>query len=206
MTAETLLSQGLSALGLAQDPAPWLTWAQLLLHWNRAYNLTAIDQLEEVVSHHILDSLAILPMIQGRRIIDVGSGAGLPGLMLAIARPDWDITLLDGNGKKTRFLQEARRVLQLANVSVVHARAQAWQADVRFDTVTCRALCTIEELLDWTRHLVADDGQWLAMKGRPTDEELAAIPAAFEITRYRVPGLDAERSVIRIHNGNQESP
>jgi 16S rRNA (guanine527-N7)-methyltransferase len=165
-------------VGLRLDPAlagPLLRYLGELVLWNKAYNLTAVRDPADMVTRHLLDSLSVLPHVQGR-VVDVGSGAGLPGIPLAIANPALNVTLLDSNGKKARFLRHAQRVLPLGNVEVVEARAEASSA-----------------------RLGAPDGRWLAMKGKLDRAELAAVPAGFRVERelpLQVPGLDEERHLI----------
>ncbi len=194
------LATGLAALKIelaADAQAQLLAYIELLEKWNRAYNLPAVRDPVEMVSRHLLDSLAILPFVHGATLADLGSGAGLPGIPLAIARPDLAVTLVESNGKKARFLREVARSLPLANVHVVEARVQ----DVAgaFDTVTARAFASIKDMLAWGGHLLAPGGHWLAMKGQPDAAELAAIPAAFKCVATHplvVPGSDGERCVI----------
>jgi 16S rRNA (guanine527-N7)-methyltransferase len=188
-------------VGLRLDPAlagPLLRYLGELVLWNKAYNLTAVRDPADMVTRHLLDSLSVLPHVQGR-VVDVGSGAGLPGIPLAIANPALNVTLLDSNGKKARFLRHAQRVLPLGNVEVVEARAEAWAPPARFDTVISRAFASLAQFLAATARLGAPDGRWLAMKGKLDRAELAAVPAGFRVERelpLQVPGLDEERHLI----------
>jgi 16S rRNA (guanine527-N7)-methyltransferase len=168
----------------------------LLDKWNQAYNLTAIRDKDMMISHHILDSLAIMPWLNGEKIIDVGSGAGLPGIPLALARPDLKIFLLDSNGKKARFLQEAKRVLNLKNVEVIQSRVEDYNPSFNFDTVISRAFSSIDNMLDKTNHLLADKGIWLAMKGQRPDSELSNIKNSYQIKSYPVAFVDGERCCV----------
>lgn len=188
-----LLKAGMKALGLNFPGEKIIEYLALLNKWNRVYNLTAIRDVPAMVTRHALDSLAILPWIKGARLLDVGSGAGLPGIPLAIARPDWHVTLLDSNGKKIRFLQEVKVSLALENIELVHRRVENYQPAQLFDTVTSRAFADLPHMLQWTRHLVAKDGIWLAMKGCSPEEELAAIKLPYQVERYTVPGIDDEQ-------------
>jgi 16S rRNA (guanine527-N7)-methyltransferase len=190
------LQDGFVKLGLAQDATVFEDYLNLLDTWNRAYNLTAIQDPSERVSRHILDSLAILPWVQGSCILDVGTGAGLPGVPLALARPDLRITLLDSNGKKTRFLHEVKRALSLANVDIIHSRVEQYSPASGFDTIVSRAFSELDQMMQWTKHLIAEHGIWLAMKGRRPDAELAVVPTPAEIHAYTVPGVEGERCCV----------
>lgn len=175
-----------------------------LERWNRSYNLTAIESREEMVTHHLLDSLSISPDLAGTRIADVGTGAGFPGLPLAIANPERQFTLIDSSGKKTRFIAHAVRTLELRNVTAVHSRAETLRPKVPFDTVTARALAPLPELLALLEPLCGPKTRVLAMKGRWPAEELERLPAPWRLTGSRalkVPGLDAERCVLNLSMG-----
>lgn len=180
--------------------APFITYLNLLEKWNKAYNLTAIRSRESMISHHLLDSLAIRPWIKGPRVIDVGTGAGFPGVPLAIAMPHIHVVLLDSNGKKIRFLREVKRVLALTNIEIVQSRVEAYHPSSGFDTVTSRALSDCETLVGWTGHLIADSGIWLAMKGRSPDAEVFALKHPYHIEPYTVNGLEGERCCVIIKN------
>jgi len=203
MKLEQRLHQGLQAMGVDLPPGSedrLLAYLRLLEKWNRAYNLTAVREPTQMVGRHLLDSLAVLPYLRGARVLDVGTGAGLPGIPLALARPAQHFTLLDSNAKKTRFVTQAVHALGLSNVTVVHARAETFQPSERFDTVIARALASIPDMLAATRHLCATGGRWLAMKGVFPQEELAGIPMEYtaEVKPLRVPGLEAARHVVII--------
>ncbi|MGH8216771.1 MAG: 16S rRNA (guanine(527)-N(7))-methyltransferase RsmG [Rhodanobacteraceae bacterium] len=199
---QTRLADGLADMHLelgADTRARLLAYLELLAHWNRAYNLTAVRDPAEMVSRHLLDSLAALPFLHGRTLADLGSGAGLPGIPLAIARPDLVVTLIESNGKKARFLREAVRALPLPNVTVRETRVQ----DVAgpFEIVTARAFASLADMLLWGGHLLAPQGRWLAMKGRIDPEEIGAIPENFRILALHplaVPGLDGERHLVEL--------
>lgn len=198
------LDAGLHALGLSLGASArqgLMDFLALLVKWNRVYNLTAVRDPGEMVTRHLLDSLAVLPQVQGPRLLDVGSGAGLPGIPLALACPDWSFTLLDSNGKKTRFITQAVAELGLGNVSVVQARVAEYTAGTPFDTVISRAFASLADMLDQTGHLCAPNGQVLAMKGVYPGEELAALPAGWRVagvSALQVPGLAGERHVVRL--------
>lgn len=203
MRLEQRLHKGLQEMGLALPPATearLLDYLRLLEKWNRAYNLTAVRDPQEMVGRHLLDSLTVLPYVKGPRVLDVGTGAGLPGIPLALALPELRFTLLDSNAKKTRFVTQAAHELSLANIAVVQARTEQFQPSERFDTVIARAFASIPDMLAATRHLCASGGRWLAMKGVFPQEELAGIPAdyAAEVKSLKIPGLAAARHVVII--------
>lgn len=199
-TLRQRLDAGLSALGVALDDAAiarLIDYVELLERWNAAYNLTAVRDPAEMVTRHLLDSLAILPHVAGATLADLGSGAGLPGIPLAIAAPEREILLVDSNGKKARFLREAVRKLALAKTRIAEARVE--NVEGTFDCITARAFASLGDMLAWGGHLLAPGGRWLALKGRFPDDELAAVPDAFEVEKtlqMNVPGLDAERHLV----------
>ncbi len=183
----------------ADDRQRLLTFVHLLVKWNAAYNLTAVRDPQEMVARHLLDSLVLLPYLHGARVLDIGTGPGLPGIPLALARPDIAFTLLDANAKKTRFVTQAVGELGLKNVEVVQARVENYRPEQKFDTLVARAFSSIAELLKSAQHLCAPGGRFLAMKGVYPEEELAAIPAEFavsEVLALKVPGLDAARHLV----------
>ena len=193
------LADGLADLPLelnADVQSRLVDFLHLLVKWNRAYNLTAVRQPEQMVTRHLLDSLVVGPYLQGPRILDVGTGAGLPGIPLALAYPDHHFTLLDSNGKKIRFVTQAVAELGLANVDVVQSRIEAFQPASRFDTITARAYASIEELVSQTTRILADGGQYLIMKGVYPVAEVEAMPTGYRLEAVQplnVPKLDAER-------------
>ncbi|WIG54402.1 MAG: 16S rRNA (guanine(527)-N(7))-methyltransferase [Rhodanobacteraceae bacterium] len=204
------LADGLAAIRLelpvdAQEKL--LAYLDLLAKWNRTYNLTAVRDPEDMVSRHLLDSLAVLPFVHGETLADLGSGAGLPGIPLAIARPDIAVTLIESNGKKARFLREAVRSLPLANVTVAQARVQ--DATGAFDTITARAFASLPDMLAWGGHLLAPDGRWLALKGHADPVELDAVPRGFRVVTVHaleVPGTDGERCVVELARAHHRAP
>lgn len=176
-----------------------LAYLALLVKWNGAYNLTAIRDPEQMVIKHLLDSLSIVPYVQGRSLIDVGTGAGLPGLVLAIVKPELDVTLLDSNGKKVRFLRQVIADLRIGNASAVQMRVEEF--DRQFDLVSSRAFATLADMVNGSRQLLADNGEFLAMKGVHPTEEIAALPEGFsvrDVVQLAVPFLDEERHLVRI--------
>ncbi|HSI28647.1 MAG TPA: 16S rRNA (guanine(527)-N(7))-methyltransferase RsmG [Methylophilus sp.] len=200
------LAAGVEALGLAsvvseEMQEKCLAYIALLQKWNKVYNLTAVRDPQEMVSLHILDSLSVLPHIQSGRLLDVGSGGGLPGLIIAITRPDVQITTIDTVQKKAIFMRQVKAELGLANVEVVHGRVETYQPPLPFDQVISRAFSDIALFRRLTLHLIAPHGRWLAMKGVVPDDELqlaSVIPS--EIIRLQVPTLRAERHLIVFEN------
>ncbi len=173
----------------------------LIDKWNRVFNLTAITDMREMVYLHLIDSLLISPYLQGSRLLDVGSGAGLPGLPLAIMHPQQQWTVMDKNNKKTRFMTQAVAELALKNVEVVHARAEEFHPEQGFDTIVSRAFGSLRLFAESTAHLLAANGMLLAMKGRYPSDELNDLPEYVrvdDIVRLTMAGMDAERHVIRL--------
>jgi 16S rRNA (guanine527-N7)-methyltransferase len=195
------LDDGLAALGLALDAAArarLIAYVALLVRWNAAYNLTAVRDPAEMVTRHLLDSLAVLPHLGDGALADLGSGAGLPGIPLAIAQPGHRIVLVESNGKKARFLRECARALPLPNVEVALVRAEAGGAAATFSAIA-RALATLEALCAYAEPWVAPAGRLYAMKGPGYEPELAALPAGWvhDATHsLPVPGLDAGRWLV----------
>ncbi|ANE53800.1 16S rRNA (guanine(527)-N(7))-methyltransferase RsmG [Methylomonas sp. DH-1] len=195
------LRQGLAALGLSLEDGQieaLLRFVALMGKWNKAYNLTAVRDPLDMVGLHILDSLAVLPHIKPELIADIGTGAGLPGIPLAICRPDCRFVLVDSNSKKTRFVQQAVLELKLTNVDVVHSRVEQFKPSRLFDMVLMRAFASMPDIVKMTGHLLAEDGVLLAMKGQQPIGELAGIGAEYQVIPLAVPGVDAERCLIRI--------
>ena len=195
------LKEALRLMGTNLDSsqeARLLDYLALIAKWNRTYNLTAIHEPERMLTHHLLDSLAILPMVKGGPLLDVGSGAGLPGIPLAIVRPDLKATLLDSSQKRCGFMQQAAIEFNLGNVTVVHARAEDFQPDEKFPQIVSRAFSDLADFVKATRHLLAESGEWLAMKGLYPDEEIALLKGARvkSHAKLHVPGLDADRHLI----------
>jgi len=196
------IEHGCRALGLTPDPAALARLAglvELLRKWNRVYNLTAVRESGAIVSRHILDSLAVLPFLRGDSLLDVGTGAGFPGLPLAVLRPDLDVTLLDSNAKKLRFVRQAVAELGLGNVEAVQARMQEYQPARAFDMVISRAVANLDELYRQSWHLLAAGGRMLFMKGSLPEAEMAGFPPGSEtlhVERLHIPGLDAERHLL----------
>lgn len=201
----------LDALGLAADPAQvdaLVRYLALLSRWNRAYNLTAVRDPEAMVTRHLADCAAVLPHVQGRRVLDVGTGAGLPGIVIAVLRPESQCVLLDSNAKKTRFCLQAVGELGLSNVRVERARVEDLPAVPGFDTVVARAFATLEVLAAATGRLCAPGGRILAMKGTHPQEELEALDegaVSARVVRLQVPGLDADRHLVIMRPGRSRN-
>lgn len=198
------LNQGALELGVelsAQQHEQLLAYLALLIKWNKAYNLTAVRDPDEMVSRHLLDSLSVVPFVTeaGDNWLDVGSGGGMPGIPLAILFPERQFTLLDSNGKKTRFLTQVKLELKLANLQVIHSRVEAFTPTVPFSGICSRAFSSLEDFSNWTRHLGDGNTQWLAMKGVHPDDELQALPADFSLTAthvLKVPGCQGQRHLL----------
>ncbi len=198
------LQQGVEAMGLTSSDLPlqdYLSYIELLVQWNSAYNLTAIRDPEKMLAYHILDSLSILPFIHGNECLDIGTGAGLPGIILALARPDTHWTLLDGNNKKTRFVQQAVITLNLKNVEVICSRIENYEPGHPFSTIVSRAFGSLADFYACSYHLLASGGSLLAMKGPDPEEEISALSTE-EVTTtiipLSVPGVTANRTLVQI--------
>ncbi len=203
------LQQGVEAMDLADDDLPlqaYLSYIELLVQWNSAYNLTAVRDPEKMIAYHILDSLAVLPFIhgdecQGNKCLDIGTGAGLPGIILALARPDTHWVLLDGNSKKTRFVQQAVLTLNLKNVEVICCRVEHYESENIFSTIVSRAFASLAAFFDCSHHLLAPEGILLAMKGPELENEISELSAKAVSTRIIplvVPGITGGRSLVEI--------
>ncbi|MBI2312910.1 MAG: 16S rRNA (guanine(527)-N(7))-methyltransferase RsmG [Betaproteobacteria bacterium] len=204
MTPEDQLERGLADLGLDLGPAiraKLLAYLALLWKWNRVYNLTAIREPGRAVSHHLLDCLALLPQLGGATLADVGSGAGLPGIPLAIARPEWRVTLVESNRKKAAFLRQAAIELGLENVEIVEARAEDFRPPQGFEVVVARALSDLAEFIRIAGHLAARQGRLAAMKGLYPHQEIARLPAGWEleaVVKLPVPSVEGERHLVML--------
>ncbi len=201
MNYELALEKGISNLELELSKSTQqilLRYLELLQKWNKVYNLTAIRDKDQMVSHHLLDSLSVLPHLSAGNWLDVGCGAGLPGLILAIARPDWTFTLIDSNSKKTSFVKQAIIELGLQNVKVFSKRVEDFEAENKFDGIISRAFAETSDFIKITRHLLTEKGKWAAMKGTP-EQELQQLPDDIVVERViplNVSGLDAARCLV----------
>jgi 16S rRNA (guanine527-N7)-methyltransferase len=203
------LGEGLQQMRIdlsARQQQQMLEYLQLLAKWNRVFNLTAIREPGEMVSRQLLDSLSILPWVKGARVLDVGTGAGLPGIPLAISLPEVAFTLLDSNGKKTRFVQQAAAQLGLKNVEVINARIESLRDECGFDVITSRAFASLHDFIASTRHLLAAEGCWLAMKGQK-DREEGELPAEILVQRHTllVPGCEGDRHLAEVRIATEVS-
>jgi 16S rRNA (guanine527-N7)-methyltransferase len=207
MTPAARLLAGIMQLGLdipGHKQEQLLAYLQLMAKWNRVYNLTALRNPGEWVTYHLLDSLAVLPYVRGPRLLDVGSGAGLPGMVLAMVRPDWQVVSVETVDKKAAFQRQAMAELELGNFYVENCRVEDLRLTSKPDTIVSRAFSSLSEFVELTRHLLKQrgdntGGQWVAMKGKIPKEEIAGLPTDIhvrQIVELKVPGLHAERCVI----------
>ena len=202
MDQATQLRQGLTALCVDLPEATQqklLAYLALLLKWNKTFSLTALRDPSLAVSHHLLDSLAILPYVTAASLLDVGSGGGQPGIPLAIVRPELRVTLLDSNSKKTAFLQQAAIELGLSNIAVHCGRVEQYQPPVKFAAIVSRAFSELADFVNLSRQLLEPDGRWLAMKGVWPHEEIARLPDEIRVEsvhRLNVPGVEGERHLV----------
>jgi len=209
MSAADQLKRGLIALGLTLDrdtQQRLLDYIALIEKWNRVYNLTAIREPEKMVSRHLLDSLAVAPHLHAKRLLDVGSGAGLPGIPLALAKPDTHVILLDSNHKKAAFLNQAVIELKLKNAEVCSERVESWQTQNRFDVIISRAFSDMGEFVRITRHLLAPGGMFAAMKGLYPYEEIDKLPPGCKVQQVlplAIPGLEGARHLVLIGQDEQ---
>ncbi len=199
---QKILQQGLQELNIKSDEAQLdklIKFIKLIEKWNKAYNLTAVRIREDMARLHILDSLTVLPYLHGNLVADIGTGAGLPGIPLAIFSPDIEFVLLDSNSKKTRFVQQAILELKLTNVSIQHCRVESFHPRLLFSTVTMRAFSSLQDIVDLTKHLIAPSGILLAMKGQQPDTvEMSALTTPYSVIQLTVPEVKAKRCLIKI--------
>jgi len=174
---------------------------ELLVKWNKAYNLTSVRDPQQMLVKHIMDSIVVSPHLQGKRLIDVGTGPGLPGLPLAILNPDKQFVLLDSLGKRLRFIRQAVLELGLKNVEFVQSRVEEYQPDEKFDVVLSRAFASLEDMLFWCKHLPANTGHFLALKGQFPDQEIKTLDTQFKFVEsiaLDVPNLEGERCLVKV--------
>ena len=203
------LQQGVAAMGLANRGLPlqaYVSYVELLVQWNSAYNLTAVRDPEKMIAYHVLDSLSILPFIrgdeyQGNKCLDIATGAGLPGIILALAKPGIHWVLLDGNNKKTRFVQQAVLTLDVTNVEVVCSRIEKYEPETRFNTIISRAFTSLNVFYSCSHHLLVPQGSLLAMKGSEPEKEVSDLSSediSTKIIPLSVPGVNGVRSLVEI--------
>ena len=204
--ALTVLKSGAAELGLNLSDAQFellLGYLALIQKWNKVYNLTAVRDPQEMLTHHLLDSLtAVAPLVrhtqgQSARVLDVGSGGGLPGIVLAVCRPELDVSCVDTVGKKAAFIQQVAATLKLPNLHGIHARVETLNGP--FDVICCRAFASLPDFVSWSRGALADQGVWMAMKGKHPQAEIDGLPAdvqVFHVEPLQVPGLDVERCMV----------
>ncbi|SFM28974.1 16S rRNA (guanine(527)-N(7))-methyltransferase RsmG [Variovorax sp. OV329] len=203
---EAILREGAQAMGLSLSDAQsdtLLAYGELILKWNKVYNLTALRDPAQVLTHHLLDSLSVVPPLQRQcpaatRLLDVGSGAGLPGAVIAIMRPELSVTCVDAVAKKAAFLRQVSAELGLRNLNGMHTRVESMGGS--YDVISSRAFASLADFFVGSRQLLASKGVWMAMKGKLPSEEIEALPAdlasVFHVEQLQVPGLDAERCVV----------
>ena len=206
-----ILADGARSLPLALSEAQLgqlIDYLALLAKWNAVYNLTAVRDPAQMVTQHLLDSLAAVPAFAGaKNVLDVGAGGGLPGMVLAIARPDLRVSMIDTVHKKTAFLTQAKAELGLANVTIHTARVEQLQVPEKFDVITSRAFAELNDFVTWSGHLLKEGGRFIALKGVKPDEEIARLPAGWKLTGMQalnVPGLQAERHLVFIEAEEKE--
>ena len=206
MSLQEKLHQGLQAAELTLPEATCsklLEYLALLQKWNKVHNLTAVREPEEMVTLHLLDSLSVMPHIKGERLLDVGSGAGLPGIPLALCMPHLQVTVLDSSHKKTSFMRQAKAELGITNLEVVRGRAEAYRPSQLFDMVISRAFSDLAEFVNLTKHLGQPQALWLAMKGVYPYEELAQLQTEpVRVVPLNVPGLNAQRHLVFLSSDN----
>jgi|FLOH01.1.fsa_nt_gi 16S rRNA (guanine527-N7)-methyltransferase len=198
------LEQGMQEMGLPCQEGVLLAlmaYLKLLEKWNSSFNLSGVSDIQTMVSRHLLDSLSISPYLQGDVFVDIGSGAGLPGIPLAILNPDKQFVLIDSNGKKTRFLFQAQIELGLNNISVENCRVEHYQSQQQIDMVICRAFSTLEDVVIRLQPIFSSKCKLLAMKGHYPEDEISQLPDGFEVTRtikLKIPGSDSQRHLIEV--------
>ena len=199
-----LLKSGITLLDLDNHEYLYtklLIYIDLLIKWNKTYNLTSLTTKEDIITTHLLDCLSVVKKIDGQRILDVGSGAGLPGLMIALSRPTTHFCLIDKVAKKTSFMKQVVLELELSNVEVIHGRVEDLRVKNPFDMIVSRAFSEVEKFISLTQHLISKQGAWLIMKSKKImTEDLKKLDKAFEVEPITVPYLEAERYLVRIHN------
>lgn len=208
MAMEAMLTEGARTLGVqltAEMEQQLLQFVALLAKWNRVYNLTSVRKPPDMITRHILDSLAALPYVHGSQVLDIGTGAGLPGIPLAVACPAWNVVLLDSSGKKLRFVRQAVAELGLSNVQVEHARIEEYAPQARYDTVISRAFSSLGEIYEQAQRLCASSGRVIAMKGVYPVAEVEALPSqelVREVVTLEIPQMQAQRHLVIMAAGD----
>lgn len=204
MSPAALLAQGIASMSLAlsdEEQQKLLAYMALLQKWNKVYNLTAVRDPLEMVTLHLLDSLSVLPYVNSKNLLDVGSGGGLPGVVLAICKPELQVTTIDTVQKKVIFMRQVKGELSLDNLTPVHARVEDFKPVAPFEIVISRAFSEIALFINLTKHLIAENGQWLAMKGVMPADELEGLPLTpKQVIALKVADLDAERHLLVFNN------
>jgi len=207
-TLQQMLEDGIEKLGLkitAPQVSQLLFYIEILDKWNGAYNLTSVRSKDRMVTIHILDSLSIAPFVEGKSLLDAGTGAGLPGIPLAILYPDRHFTLLDSNGKKIRFIFQVKKKLSLKNLTEVQCRLEDYKPKVLFDAITSRALSSLRDMTQKTKHLLKKEGRFYAMKGYLPRQELSMLTKHYKVInshKLLVPGIESDRHLIEIGSHN----
>lgn len=201
---EAILIEGAAQLGIALSQTQAAQLIRLLDElddWNQRMNLTAIRERGQQITKHLLDSLSIQPFLRGSRVADIGTGAGFPGIPLAVVNPEREFLLIDATAKKLKFIDHVAQVLELPNIRTLHTRAEDYRPDERFDIVVSRAVGPVVRFMNWSSHLCVGGGRLLAMKGRYPHEELEKLPNGWKLAavhKLDVPGLDEERHVVEL--------
>ena len=205
----TALLSGITDLSLTVDNTAidlLLAYHQLLIKWNKAYNLTAVRDPMQMVSRHLLDSLSLIPYIDGQRFIDVGTGAGLPGIILAITFPERQFDLLDSNGKKTRFLNQVKMELELSNITIHQCRVEQYHPQQAYDGILSRAFATLADMVNGSQHLLSPKGKFYAMKGLYPHQELSDMEKAYKVEAchsLHIPNEEGERCLLILSKVSQ---
>jgi len=203
LDSEETLKEGIEKLKLENKDylyAKLLIYKDLLIKWNKVFNLISVNSVDEIVTHHFLDCLAVVSFIGGKNILDVGSGAGLPGIIISLCYPEKNITLVDSVGKKTAFLKQTCAELNLSNITVINKRVEDITTNKLFDSIIARAFAEMQVLIDLTRHLIEDKGAWYGMKSKKINEEQISTNFVVQKRDIMVPYLDAERYLVKINN------
>jgi 16S rRNA (guanine527-N7)-methyltransferase len=206
---QQVLAEGIQSMNLAlsqEQQNKLMDYLALMFKWNSVYNLTSLRDPMQMVTHHLLDSLAAVPAFAGAaRVLDVGAGGGLPGIVLAIVRPDMSVSMIDTVHKKTAFLTQVKAELGLANVTVYTMRVEQLQVSDKFDVITSRAFADLSDFVNWSSHLLAERGRYIALKGVAPKDEQERLPAQWKVTKVeplQVPRLGAERHLVFIEHSS----